>query len=104
MVVTGIAFPAFEDSLLIVVVAFIGTINPSGGDIGMLVPVEQTMLARDVADRERTRGVRALQPDRRHVSAAGALAAAVPEVLVAAGIGRIAAFAVMFYFYAVLGL
>ena len=41
MAATGIMLNV-EDLLLIVVVAFIGTVNPSGGDVGMLVPLEQT--------------------------------------------------------------
>ena len=88
----------------IVVVAFIGTVNPSGGDVGMLVPLEQTMLARDVTDRERTRVFARYSLIGAMSSAAGALAAAVPDVLVDAGIGRIAAFKLMFCCYGVLGL
>ena len=66
MAATGVMLNV-EDLLLIVVVAFIGTVNPSGGDVGMLVPLEQTDAD---ARRDRPRphaGVRALQPDRRHV-------------------------------------
>ena len=35
-------------------VAFIGTINPSTGDLGVLIPLEHAMLARGVSDEERT--------------------------------------------------
>src|SRR5438105_989588 len=45
MAATGLAFPTAEHIGLIAVVAFVGTINPSGGDLGMLVPLEQAMLA-----------------------------------------------------------
>src|SRR3977135_768453 len=34
MVVTGLAFPNAEDFVLISLVAFVGTINPSAGDLG----------------------------------------------------------------------
>src|SRR3954467_15003656 len=34
VVATGLAFPGVEHFVLIVLVAFIGTINPSGGDLG----------------------------------------------------------------------
>src|SRR5437879_8884240 len=34
MAATGIAFPAVEHFVLIALVAFTGTINPSGGDLG----------------------------------------------------------------------
>jgi MFS family permease len=103
MAATGVMFNV-EDLLLIIVVAFIGTVNPSGGDVGMLVPLEQTVLARDVTDRERTRVFARYSLIGAMSTAAGALSAAVPDVLVTAGIGRITAFKLMFCFYGVLGL
>ena len=45
MAATGIAFPNVEHFVLIALVAFIGTINPSGGDLGVLVPLEHAVLA-----------------------------------------------------------
>jgi MFS family permease len=104
MVATGLAFPAFEHIVLIAVVAFIGTINPSAGDIGVFVPLEHAMLARGVADRERTAVFARYSLIGALSAAAGALAAAVPDVLSSAGIGRIAAFRLMFYAYAAFGL
>jgi MFS family permease len=103
MAATGVMLNV-EDLLLIVVVAFIGTVNPSGGDVGMLVPLEQTMLTRDVTDRDRTRVFARYSLVGAMSSAAGALSAAIPDVLVSAGIGRIAAFKLMFCCYGVLGL
>ena len=47
MAATGIAFPGVEHLVMIVLVAFIGTINPSGGDLGVLVPLEHAVLARN---------------------------------------------------------
>ncbi len=102
MTATGIMLNV-EDLLLIVVVSFIGTVNPSGGDVGMLVPLEQTVLARDVTDRDRTRVFARYSLIGAMSTAAGALSAAVPDVLVTAGIGRITAFKLMFCFYGVLG-
>ena len=64
MAATGLAFPGVEHFVLIVLVAFIGTINPSGGDLGVLVPLEHAVLAKSATD-DRTRRFRALQPDRR---------------------------------------
>jgi MFS family permease len=103
MAATGVMLNV-EDLLLIIVVAFIGTVNPSGGDVGMLVPLEQTVLARDVTDRDRTRVFARYSLIGAMSTAAGALSAAVPDVLVTAGIGRITAFKLMFCFYGVLGL
>ena len=103
MAATGIMLNV-EDLLLIIVVAFIGTVNPSGGDVGMLVPLEQTVLARDAPDHERTRVFARYSLIGAMSTAAGALSAAVPDVLVSAGIGRVTAFKLMFCFYGVLGL
>ena len=103
MAATGVMLNV-EDLLLIVVVAFIGTVNPSGGDVGMLVPLEQTMLSRDVTDRDRTRVFARYSLVGAMSSAAGALSAAVPDLLVDAGIGRVTAFKLMFCCYGVLGL
>jgi len=104
MVLTGLAFPNFEAVALILVVAFIGTVNPSAGDIGLMVPLEHAMLARGVPDDERTRAFARYSLIGALATAAGSLAAAAPDFLLAVGIGTIGAFRAMFYFYAVLGL
>ena len=61
------------------------------------------MLARGVADEERTRTFARYSLIGALSTAAGALAAAPPDFLVAAGIDRLAAFRLMFYAYAALG-
>jgi MFS family permease len=104
MVATGLAFPAFADIVFIAVVAFIGTVNPSTGDIGVFIPLEHAMLARGVSDRDRTAAFARYGLIGALAAAAGALAAAVPDLLAPAGVGRIAAFRLMFYAYAALGL
>jgi predicted MFS family arabinose efflux permease len=43
--------PAFWPLLL---VAFVGTINPSGGDVSVFLPMEHTVIAQSVEDRART--------------------------------------------------
>ena len=65
MIASGILFPNAQHIVLVAMIAFFGTMNPSTGDLGMLVPLEHAMIARSVADQERTRRLRALQPDRR---------------------------------------
>jgi MFS family permease len=103
MVATGLAFPAFENIVFIAVVGFVGTVNPSAGDIGVFIPLEHAMVARGVADRERTAAFARYSLIGALAAAAGALAAALPDLLASAGIGRIAAFRLMFYAYALLG-
>jgi MFS family permease len=104
MVATGIAFPTSEQLALIVTVAFIGTINPSTGDIGVLVPLEHALLARGVADENRTRTFARYSLVGALSMAAGALAAGFSDILVTSGFGRLTAFKLMFYLYALLGM
>ena len=54
-VITGLAFPAIESFAFVLLVSFIGSINPSGGDLGPLVPLEHAKLTQEAADAERTR-------------------------------------------------
>src|SRR6195952_2964031 len=54
IVVTGLIFPATETIVPVLLVAFVGSINPSGGDLGMLVPLEHALLTKETADRDRT--------------------------------------------------
>src|SRR5262249_16593788 len=92
MAATGLAFPNFEHIWLIGLVAFIGTVNPSAGDAGILVPLEHAMLARGVLDHERTRAFARYSLIGALTGAAGSLAAATPDFLIVTGIDRIAAF------------
>jgi MFS family permease len=104
MVATGLALPQGEHIVFVAAVVFFGTINPSPGDIGMLVPLEQAMLTHGAADNARTSAFARYSLIGGLATAAGSLAAAAPEALVAAGVGKIAAFKAMFWLYAALGL
>jgi len=104
MAFTGVAFPMSGHLILIAVVAFIGTVNPSTGDIGVLVPLEHALLARGAVDEERTRVFARYSLIGALSMAAGALAAGATDILVAWGVGNLAAFRLMFYLYAALGL
>src|SRR6516162_8003020 len=98
MVVTGIAIPSFQH------LVFIGTMNPTTGDIGVHVPLEQAALAHRASDRDRTRVFARYSLIGALSVAAGALAAGAPDLLVSLGMGRIGALQAMFYVYAALGL
>jgi MFS family permease len=104
MVVTGIAFPSLQHLVFIAVVAFIGTINPTTGDIGVHVPLEQAALAHRASDAERTHIFARYSLIGALSIAAGALAAGVPDLLVSLGMDRTSALQTMFYLYAALGL
>jgi VIT1/CCC1 family predicted Fe2+/Mn2+ transporter len=55
MTLSGLAFPNVEHIAWVVLVAFIGTVNPSTGDLGVLVPIEHAMLAQGASDQDRTK-------------------------------------------------
>ncbi len=100
---TGLAFPNVEQFTFVALVAFVGTVNPSTGDLGVLVPIEHAMLAHGVADQERTRTFARYSLIGALSMAAGSLAAAAPDFLVLTGIDTLSAFKLMFYAYAALG-
>jgi len=101
---TGLAFPSVELFAVVAIVAFVGTINPSTGDLGVLVPLEHAMLAQAVPDHERTRTFARYSLIGALSMAAGSLAAAMPDFMTSAGFDRVSAFRIMFYAYAALGL
>jgi len=104
MAATGVAFPNVTLFAPIAIVAFIGTINPSTGDLGVLVPLEHAMLARGARDEDRTHVFARYSLIGALSMAAGSLAAALPDVMTHAGIGTLEAFRIMFYIYAAFGL
>jgi MFS family permease len=101
---TGLIFPMVETVAPILLVAFLGTINPSAGDLGMLIPLEHALLTQETADRDRTRVFARYSLIGSLTAAAGSLAAALPEFLIARGLPELSAIRLMFYGYAVLGL
>ena len=104
MAATGIAFPNVEHFILIALVAFIGTVNPSGGDLGVLVPLEHAVLAQNATDAGRTPVFARYSLIGALCTAAGSLAASLPDFLVARGGTELGAFRLMFYAYAALGI
>jgi len=79
MVVTGIAIPSFQHLVFIAAIAFIGTMNPTTGDIGVHVPLEQAALAHRTSDEDRTRVFARYSLIGALSIAAGALAAGAPR-------------------------
>src|SRR5579871_3515840 len=103
MIATGIAIGTVEQLALLIPMLFIGTMNPQAGDIGMLVPLEQAVLARAVSDDERTRVFSHYSLSGELATAAGSLVAILPDEAASFGIGKLAALKAMLYAYAVLG-
>ncbi len=54
MIATGLSFSAAESFWLIVVIAVVGTLNPSIGDVSLFLPMEQARLADLVKPEKRT--------------------------------------------------
>lgn len=104
MAATGLIFAASSAYAVVLLVALVGTINPSSGSVSIFVPLEHTVLSRSVADAERTRMFARYSLIGALAAAVGALASAMPDVLAAAGLSRLAALRAMFVVYALLGL
>jgi MFS family permease len=104
MAATGFAYQAATHLTVVALVAFVGTINPSTGDLGVLIPIEHAMLARNAPDEERTHVFARYSLIGALSMAAGSLAAALPDFLVRVGVEPVRAFDSMFLAYAALGL
>lgn len=81
MTLTGLAFASFEDLWPLLLVAFVGTINPTGGDVSVFLPLEQAQLSRLATSARRTRLFARYSFVGSMAAAAGALAAGLPETL-----------------------
>src|SRR6185369_2044585 len=103
MIATGLAFAAANSYAIIACVAFIGTANPSSGNVSIFVPLEHAVLTRSVLAAERTKMFARYGLMGAFAAAAGSLAAASPQFLAAAGITTLTALKLMFVLYAVLG-
>src|SRR5215472_17034588 len=104
MAATGAGFALTRDYWPIVIVAFVGTMNPSSGDVSVFLPLEQTVLAETVEPRRRTALFARYSLFGTLMGAIGTLAAVVPDVLGARfGIGQVPAFRFMFTLYGALG-
>ena len=103
MIATGVAFALIDDFALLLVVSFAGTVNPSAGSVSIFVPLEHTVLSREVSDRARTDMFARYSLIGALSSAVGALTAATPDLVSAIGIGQLAALKGMFVLYALLG-
>jgi predicted MFS family arabinose efflux permease len=104
MTATGLGFAAITQFWPLLVVAFVGTLNPSSGDVSIFLPLEQAVLARIVSDKQRTAVFARYSLAGALVGAAGALFAGVPEWLAAAfGTSMQSAIKSMFVLYALIG-
>lgn len=81
MAATGFGFAAVTNFWPLLLIAFIGTLNPSSGDVSVFLPLEHAVLARFVEDRRRTAIFARYSLVGALVAAVGALAAGVPDMM-----------------------
>jgi MFS family permease len=104
MVATGVAFGTIEAFWPLAVISFVGTINPSTGDVSVFLPVEQSILAESVAPSDRTALFARYSLAGSLLGAFGTLFAVAPEWLQAAlGWSPRTALQAMFFLYAFIG-
>jgi MFS family permease len=105
MTLTGLAFAGLHGFWPLLLVAFIGTVNPSTGDVSVFLPIEQSLLAQSVGDRDRTALFARYSLAGSLAGAMGTLVAALPDLGAHwLGLTPIAAMQGLFVLYAVIGL
>ncbi len=105
MVATGLGFAFVHDFWPLLLVAFVGTLNPSSGDVSVFLPTEQALLPQTVSARKRTALFAHYSLVGSLVAAVGALCAGLPEFAVRRlGLSTSEALDGMFLLYALLGL
>jgi MFS family permease len=104
MVLTGLGFAALDEFWPLLVIAFVGTLNPSSGDVSVFLPLEHALLAGGIAGHDRTALFARYSLVGSLLGAAGTLLAALPELAASWGVAPLAAFKGMFLLYALGGL
>jgi MFS family permease len=104
MMMTGIAFTGVRDFWPLLIVAFIGTLNPSSGDVSVFLPLEHAVLSSVVSAKRRTSAFARYSLVGAIGGATGALLAAAPQFLTdALHVAPRNALQSMFLLYAALG-
>jgi len=105
MAATGVGFAATTAFWPLLVIAFVGTMNPTSGDASVFLPLEQTALTQIVEPRRRTALFARYSLVGSVAGALGILAAATPDLAASwAGCTRAAVTQLMFGFYGMLGI
>lgn len=103
-VLTGLGIAGAEDFWLLALVAFVGTINPSSGDVSVFVPLEQALLAHAGDDAGRTRRFALYNVAAAAGGAVGALAVGVVDPAARAlGVARLEIIDAAFVLYGLIG-
>jgi MFS family permease len=105
MVATGLAFASLSAFAPLLLVAFVGTLNPSSGDVSVFLPLEHAQLADAASDKDQRSAWFARYTLAGSLAAAfGALASALPAWAALGGAWTmLSALRAMFVFYALIG-
>jgi MFS family permease len=103
MAATGVSFATVSGFWPIIVVAIVGTLNPSSGDVSVFLPLEHTMLARLAPEQRRTAWFARYSLVGALLGAGGAVCAGMPQWLASTGVPRATALQAMFALYAAIG-
>ncbi|KQT11644.1 ABC transporter permease [Ramlibacter sp. Leaf400] len=105
MVATGLGVASLSSFWPLMLVAFVGTLNPSGGDTSVFLPAEHALLAQGAQGKARTAAFARYSLVGSLSAAVGALAAALPALLARHGeLAPRTTLQGMFLLYALLGL
>jgi MFS family permease len=78
MIATGFAFSITTSFITLLVIGFLGTMNPSAGDVSMFLPLEQAAVSQSVSDTDRTAMFALYNLSGALVGSIGALCAGIP--------------------------
>ncbi len=78
MIATGFAFGVSTSFIALLVIGFLGTMNPSAGDVSMFLPLEQSSISQSVVDTERTAMFALYNLSGGLIGSIGALCAGIP--------------------------
>ena len=100
---TGLGFALVTDFWPLLLIALVGTLNPSSGDVSVFLPLEHAVLSRVVDDRKRTATFARYSLVGSLSAAAGSLAATLPDLGASmTGVSTTTAIQWLFVLYAVL--
>lgn len=100
MAAAGAVFATSTNLIVLIVAAAIGTMSPSGSEVGPFLSIEQAMLPRTTSADDRTRAFSAYNVAGQGIGATGAAAAAVPALL---GAEPLTGYRALMWAYAVTG-
>jgi MFS family permease len=104
MALTGVLFAGTSGFWPLLLVAFVGTMNPSSGDVSVFVPLEHARLAHAAQGDGRTAAFARYTFIGYVFGSIGSLATAIPDLLVSRGLEQLDALRLMFVLYGAIGL